>query len=111
MRQWDHLLGDKWEGTLQGHLGGHTDWSPLTDDHSEFISSQSYLFQSGLDNKFLEGGGTETESSEILTTLAFCYFNYKQKCNQCLLSKLLKELKYFRVRNPNSFQVGLIIID
>lgn len=37
-------------------LGGHTDSSPLTDDHSGWSFQQSFLFQSGLDDTFLEGG-------------------------------------------------------
>lgn len=65
VKQQDHLLGQC------SILGGHVDSSPLTDDHSESITGQSYLFQSGPDNTFLEGGDTESVSFEILTTLAF----------------------------------------
>lgn len=41
VRQGDHLLG--WCSVL----GGHTDSSPLTDDHSGWSFLQSFLFQSG----------------------------------------------------------------
>lgn len=41
-------------------LGGHTDSSPLTAGHSKSINRQSYLFLSGLGNKFLGGGDAES---------------------------------------------------
>lgn len=62
-------------------LGGHTDSSPLTDDHSGWSFQQSFLFQSGLDDTFLEGGDTEAVSFEIRTTLAFYCPHCKQKLN------------------------------
>lgn len=49
---------------------GHTDSGPLAAGHSEPIFRQSYLLQSGPDNKFLEGGDTETPFFDIHITLA-----------------------------------------
>lgn len=90
---------------------GHTDSGPFAAGHSKLIFRQSYLLQSGPDNKFLEGGDTETSFFDIHITLACQCLDFKQKLNQGLLRKLLKELYYFHISNPNSFLVGFIIID